>query len=98
MMLIPSYSHWVTFGYVKSFANRLPTVLSWRGLLARSNNPEVNVYSYTGHNRLRTGEQKSCCYPAFMKMRNRTGPRTDPWGTPDSTGTGSEALPSKTTC
>ena len=22
-----------------------------------------------------------------MKMRNRTRPRTDPWGTPDSTGT-----------
>ena len=31
-----------------------------------------------------------------MKMRNRTGPRTDPWGTPDNTGTGSEAWPSKT--
>ena len=31
----------------------------------------------------------------FMKMRNRTGPSTDPWGTPDSTGTGSEAWPSK---
>ena len=26
-----------------------------------------------------------------MKRRNRTGPKTDPWGTPDSTGTGSEA-------
>ena len=32
---------------------------------------------------------------SFMKMRNRTGPRTDPWGTTDSTGTGSEAWPSK---
>ena len=31
---------------------------------------------------------------SFMKMRNMTGPRTDPWGTPDSTGTGSEAWPS----
>ena len=27
---------------------------------------------------------------AFMKKRNRTGPRTDPWGTPDSTETGLE--------
>ena len=35
---------------------------------------------------------------SFMKRRNRTGPKTDPWGTPDSTGTGSEAWPSKTTC
>ena len=26
-----------------------------------------------------------------LKMRNRTGPKTDPWGTPDRTGTGSEA-------
>ena len=33
-----------------------------------------------------------------MKMRNRIGPKTDPWGTPDSTGTGYEAWPSKTTC
>ena len=34
---------------------------------------------------------------ALIKMRNRTGPRTDPWGTPDRTGTGSEAWPSNTT-
>ena len=31
-------------------------------------------------------------------MRNRTEPRTDLCGTLDSTGTGSEAWPSKTTC
>ena len=29
---------------------------------------------------------------SLMKMRNRTGPKTDPWGTPDRTGTGSEAF------
>ena len=29
----------------------------------------------------------------LIKMRNRTGPKTDPWGTPDRTGTGSEAWP-----
>ena len=34
---------------------------------------------------------------SLIKMRNRTGPRTDPWGTPDRTGTGSEAWPSNTT-
>ena len=34
---------------------------------------------------------------SLMKMRNRTGPRTDPWGTRDRTGTGSEAWPSNTT-
>ena len=28
---------------------------------------------------------------SFIKMRNRTGPKTNPWGTPDRTGTGSEA-------
>ena len=32
-----------------------------------------------------------------MKIRKRIGPKTDPWGTPDKTGTGSEAWPSKTT-
>ena len=26
-----------------------------------------------------------------IKIRNRIGPKTDPWGTPDNTGTGSEA-------
>ena len=31
---------------------------------------------------------------SLIKIRNRTGPRTDPWGTPDRTGTGSEAWPS----
>ena len=34
---------------------------------------------------------------SLIKMRNRTGPKTDPWGTPDRTGTGSEAWPSNTT-
>ena len=34
---------------------------------------------------------------SFMKLRNRTGSTIDPWGTPDSTGTGSDAWPSKTT-
>ena len=34
---------------------------------------------------------------SLIKMRNRTGPRTDPLGTPDRTGTGSEAWPSNTT-
>ena len=27
---------------------------------------------------------------SLIKMRKRTGPKTDPWGTPDRTGTGSE--------
>ena len=34
---------------------------------------------------------------SLIKMRNRTGPKTDPWGTPDRTRTGSEAWPSNTT-
>ena len=34
---------------------------------------------------------------SLMKIRNRTGPKTDPCGTPDRTGTGSEARPSNTT-
>ena len=25
---------------------------------------------------------------SFMKIKNRIGPKTDPWGTPDNTGTG----------
>ena len=33
-----------------------------------------------------------------MKISKRIGPKTDPLGTPDKTGTGSEAWPSKTTC
>ena len=24
---------------------------------------------------------------SFMKIKNRIGPKTDPWGTPDKTGT-----------
>ena len=28
---------------------------------------------------------------SFIKNRNRIGPKTDPWGTPGNTGTGSEA-------
>ena len=34
---------------------------------------------------------------SLIKMRNITGPKTDPWKTLDRTGTGSEAWPSNTT-
>ena len=34
---------------------------------------------------------------SLIKIRKRTGPKTDPWGTPDRTWTGSEAWPSNTT-
>ena len=83
-MLMPSHSHRETFGDIKF---HLP--IGFPLLLARSNNPGVNVYSYTGHIRLGTKDLSR----SFMKMN-----RTDPWGTLDSTGTGSEAWPSKTTC
>ena len=89
-MLMPSHSHRVTFGYIKF---HLP-VLSWRGLLARSNSSEVNVY--TLHSRLRTEDLISG--RSSLKVRNRIGPKTDPWGTPDSTGIESEAWSSNTTC
>ena len=29
---------------------------------------------------------------SFMKMGNSIGPKTDPWGTPDNTGTVSEGI------
>ena len=59
--------------------------------------------SYTGHYRLRTGEQKNWCYTIDHLWRWGTGPDLgpipgDPWGTPHSTETGFEAWPSKTTC
>ena len=34
---------------------------------------------------------------SLIKIKKRTGPKTDPWGTQDKTGTGSEAWPSNTT-
>ena len=34
---------------------------------------------------------------SLMKSRNYKGPRTEPWGTPDFTGNGSEDAPSTTT-
>ena len=34
---------------------------------------------------------------SLINIKKRTGPKTDPWGTPDKTGTGSEAWPSNTT-
>ena len=35
---------------------------------------------------------------SFIEIRHRIGPKTNPWGTPDNTGTGSETWPSETTC
>ncbi|KAH3859817.1 hypothetical protein DPMN_102638 [Dreissena polymorpha] len=34
---------------------------------------------------------------SFMYRRKRRGPRTDPWGTPEVTGTWSDLVPSTTT-
>ena len=34
---------------------------------------------------------------SFIYERNRQGPNTDPWGTPDITGTSGDCLPSTTT-
>ena len=64
--------------------------------LARSNSPEVNVHIPIQGN-MRT-EDLMLSGRSFMKMRNRIGPKTDPWGPLDSTGTGYEAWPSNTTC
>ena len=30
---------------------------------------------------------------SIIKMRKRTGPKTDPWGSPNRTGTGTEVTP-----
>ena len=54
--------------------------------------------SYTWHSRQRKGKQKTWCYPVSpLKIRNRIGSKTDPWGTPhntgDNTGTGSKVSP-----
>ena len=34
---------------------------------------------------------------SFIYARNKQGPRTEPWGTPDMTGTVGDCLPSTTT-
>ena len=38
-----------------------------------------------------------CSARSLMKSRNNKGPRTEPWGTQDFTGDGSEDAPSTTT-
>ena len=80
-----------------SAENIFPTLYFRACAHPRSNTPGMNVYFYMGHSHLRT-EDLMLSGRLFVKMKNRTGLRTDPWGTPDSSGTGSEALPSKTTC
>ena len=35
---------------------------------------------------------------SLIKIKNRTGPKTDPWGTPLTTGTFSDDCPSTKTC
>ena len=63
---------------------------SCSGHLAGSGNKWGILYSFTKHNH----QQKDDLIfsgRSFIKMRNRTGPKTDPLGTTDRTGTGSEA-------
>ena len=65
-----------------------------------SNSPELNICSYTGHSRPQTEDLKSpdVIQQVIYKNKEQDHPKTYPWGTPDNTGTRSEAWPSKTTC
>ena len=98
--VMPSHSHRVTFGNielhlpiglpkpktVKIFLQN-ETVLQW-----------MNVLYRTQSSANRRTEDLILSGKSLLKIRKRIGPKTDPWGTPDKTGTGSEAWPSKTTC
>ena len=43
----------------------------------------------------RRTDYRILCGMSLMNIKKRTGTKTDPCGTPDKTGTGSEARPSK---
>ena len=52
-------------------------------MLSSANSLSLLYFSYSGK--------------SFMKIRNRIGPRTVPWGTPDVTETDAEEVPFMTT-
>ena len=81
-----------TLNYICQLASHCLKLVRSSSVLVGSIGPELNICSYTGQSSTnrQTGDLM-LSGKSFIKIRNRIGPKTDPWGTPDNTGTGSEA-------
>ena len=97
---MPSYSHRVTFGNIKLHLQSASQSarLSRSSCKIRQSCKEYMILYRTQSSANRRPEVLIISGKSFMKIKNRIGPKTDPWGIPDKIGTGSEVWPSKTTC
>ena len=95
--VMPSHSHRMTFGHIEfHMPLGLPEPKTVKIILQ---NETVLQWVYrTQSSANRRTVDLILSVKSFMKIRKRIGAKNDPWGTPDKTGTGSEAWPSKTTC
>ena len=91
--------HLATLNFICQSASNCPKLVRSSCKIKQSWSEYIFLYRTQSSANMRT-EDLTFSSTSFMKMRNRnrTGPRTDLWGTPDSTGTGSEVWPSEKTC
>ena len=61
-----------------------------------SSKPPIVRYTAVSSTKSRTCDD-SFSGSSFLNTRNRIGPKTEPWGTPELTGTDLDSSPSKTT-
>ena len=88
--------HLATLNFICQSASHCPKLVRSSCKIKQSWSECIFLYETQSSANRRT-EDLMLSGRSFM-IRNRTRPTADPWGTPDSTGTGSEAWPSKTTC
>ena len=85
--------HLATLNFICQLASHL-TKLSRSPV--RFHSQQRSLYFYIVHNRQQKTNRPDVVWKIIDKNKKRTGTRTEPWGKPDKTGTGSEAMPSKT--
>ena len=91
--VMPSHSYRVTFGNIELHLSlSLPEPKTVKIFLQNETVLQrMNVLYKTQSSANRRTEDLILSSKSFMKIRKRIGPKTDPWGTPNKTGTGSEA-------
>ena len=92
---MPKHPYWMTFAtlnFICQSASHVARIFRFSCRISQSAEERIFLCNTQSSAKRRT-EDLMLSGISFIKTRKRTSPRTEPWGTPDKTGTGSEARP-----